>query len=456
MKTNELPARLNLRVLTIGDAESIHDDIIESLAAEESAELSPSAEVAAAIFGDAVAGPLGKEVFQVESAFLGDEAISRVRDSVEQCSPFAVVFVDMDMTSGDDVPALIERLWGNDSDLHIVTCATFTPNYLDQLAQRAGTTDRLLPLRKPLDPTEIRLLATTMSEKWTVMRQARQQIIGLEEWAVDARRVLNIIQQSHDELESAHLTTKKRVSLLANLVQERTAETSATRDVAVLALAKLAASRDRDTGRHLERMRDYSQVLAEHLAIEGPYTNLIDQDFLNDLHRSSPLHDIGKVGISDSILRKPGPLTPKEFDVMKEHTRIGAKAICQAAEQSEHGDFLGMASEIAMHHHERFDGTGYPDGLAGHAIPLAARIIALADVFDAITSARVYKEAASPETAHALILEQRGLQFDPAIIDAFEACYGQFLDIHSGQYAGASSNRESPSIADISVAPAMS
>jgi PAS domain S-box-containing protein len=201
----------------------------------------------------------------------------------------------------------------------------------------------------------------------------------------------------------------------------------ATRDVSVFALAKLAESRDPETGEHLERMRTYSQLLAEHLSREGPYVDQIDENFLQDLFRSSPLHDIGKVAIPDAILLKPGRFTPEEFKVMQTHAAIGAETLESALRHSGDGGFLRMAAGIARWHHERFDGRGYPDGLAGLNIPLAARIVALADVYDALTSARVYKEGYDPRHARDMIIAASGTQFDPAVVDAFRVCYPDFL-----------------------------
>jgi len=148
---------------------------------------------------------------------------------------------------------------------------------------------------------------------------------------------------------------------------------------------------------------------------------------LHDIFRSSPLHDIGKVGIPDAILLKRGRLTPDEFELMKRHPVIGADALRQATEQGSCGSFLAMATDIARHHHERFDGTGYPDRLASLEIPLSARIVALADVFDALTSPRVYKPAYAPELARAIIERDCGSHFDPAVVEAFRARYAELL-----------------------------
>jgi putative two-component system response regulator len=237
------------------------------------------------------------------------------------------------------------------------------------------------------------------------------------------------LRNALNELAEAHASLQGQNFDLERLVQKRTEEIVATRDVTVFALARLAESRDPETGHHLERMRSYAMILARQLQREGPYTHQITDNFLHDLFRSAPLHDIGKVGIPDVILLKPGRLTIREFELMQHHSTIGAQSLSEAAEHSRSGTFLKMAVEIAQSHHERFDGTGYPDGLAGLAIPLAARIVAVADVYDALTSARVYKAAFTQEVARLMIEGEEGKHFDPAIVAAFGACYEEFLQV---------------------------
>jgi putative two-component system response regulator len=240
-------------------------------------------------------------------------------------------------------------------------------------------------------------------------------------------RVQLRLRGSLESLAEAHESLRRHTDELEDLVSQRTAEIVATRDVTVFALAKLTESRDPETGEHLERMRSYCQILAEELSRVGPYTEEVDEAFLKELYRSSPLHDIGKVGIPDAILMKPGQLSDSEFALMKRHTTIGADALASAAAHAGSGNFLNMAAEIARYHHERFDGTGYPTGLRGSDIPLAARIVAVADVYDGLTSVRVYKDAIEPHVARSMILQERGRHFDPAIVDAFEARYDEVL-----------------------------
>jgi len=231
------------------------------------------------------------------------------------------------------------------------------------------------------------------------------------------------------ELRKANKTSSDFNREMEVLVKDRTEEIVATRDVVVFALAKLAESRDPETGEHLERMRRYTMIMANYLAENGPYQDQIDQRFLDDIYRASPLHDIGKVGVPDAILTKPGRLTNEEFEVMKQHCNVGADALTEVVKQNLCGDFLKMAIDVTRHHHEWFDGKGYPDGISGQDIPLSARIVALADVYDAVTSVRVYKPAFSPEEAKRMIDEECGTHFDPVIVDAFHATEDQFLDV---------------------------
>jgi putative two-component system response regulator len=202
-----------------------------------------------------------------------------------------------------------------------------------------------------------------------------------------------------------------------------------TREVAIFALAKLAESRDPETGEHLERMRNYARILAQHLATTPQHAGAVDDEFIRLIYLTSPLHDIGKVGIPDSVLLKPGRLSNREFEIMKQHALIGAETLEAAARQYPGVAYLRMARDIAAGHHERFDGSGYPEGRAGEDTPLSARIVALADVYDALTSKRVYKPAFAPDIARSMIVGESGKHFDPALVEAFVAEEDRFLAV---------------------------
>ena len=204
-----------------------------------------------------------------------------------------------------------------------------------------------------------------------------------------------------------------------------------TRDVTIFALAKLAESRDPETGAHLERVCNYSRLLALQLSTLPKFKAEIDDAYVRLIYQTSPLHDIGKVAIPDCVLLKPGRLSDREFEIMKSHTTLGAQTLDAALREHPEAGFLRMARDIAATHHERFDGTGYPKRLKGSAVPLCGRIVAVADVYDALTTKRVYKGAFAHEVARAMILEERGSHFDPDVIDAFLACEQQFIDVRS-------------------------
>ncbi|MBX3374697.1 MAG: response regulator [Phycisphaeraceae bacterium] len=202
-----------------------------------------------------------------------------------------------------------------------------------------------------------------------------------------------------------------------------------TRDVAIFALARLAESRDPETGAHLERVRSYCGILARSLQDDPRLEGQIDHEFVRMIYLTSPLHDIGKVGTPDCVLLKPGRLSEREFEVMKMHTVIAGETLDAALRAFPGVTFLQMARDIALTHHERWDGTGYPAGLAGEAIPLAGRIMALADVYDALTSKRVYKGAYPHETARSMIVAESGTHFDPRVVDAFLRCEAKFIEV---------------------------
>ncbi|HEX2837016.1 MAG TPA: HD domain-containing phosphohydrolase [Phycisphaerales bacterium] len=199
-----------------------------------------------------------------------------------------------------------------------------------------------------------------------------------------------------------------------------------TRDVAIFAMAKLAESRDPETGAHLERVRGYCRILAREVSTLEKFKGVVNEEFVRLIYLTSPLHDIGKVGIPDCVLLKPGRLSDQEFEVMKHHATLGAKTL-EAALQTFPGiKFLEMARDIAATHHERWDGTGYPAGISGDRIPLSGRITAVADVYDALTSKRVYKDAMSHEVARSIITGESGTHFDPDVVSAFHRTQDQF------------------------------
>lgn len=200
-----------------------------------------------------------------------------------------------------------------------------------------------------------------------------------------------------------------------------------SRELTIFAMAKLVESRDPEAGRHLERMQMYCHILGGEMAGRAPFHDEMDEEFLQHLEQTCLLHDIGKVGIPDSILLNPGRLSDDEFEIMKTHTTIGGDTLEAALCKAQSMDYLRMARDIAVAHHERYDGTGYPHGLAGKEIPLAARIVALVDVYDALTSRRVYKKANNHIMSRNLIVEDAGKRFDPQIVEAFLACEQEFL-----------------------------
>jgi putative two-component system response regulator len=242
------------------------------------------------------------------------------------------------------------------------------------------------------------------------------------------------------ELKEARDRLSDQNAWLEREVARRMHQNQMVRDVSMRALASLAEARDDETGNHILRTQGYVNILSRQLARLPKYVDLLSADTIDTYTKASPLHDIGKVGIPDSVLHKPGKLTPEEWEVMKTHAQIGADAIWRAIQNEEDMeglDFLYVAMEIAASHHEKWDGSGYPQGLRGEQIPLCARVMALADVFDALISRRVYKAVFTIEAACEIIREGDGKHFDPDVvqafndsIDAFRAVAARHKDAH--------------------------
>lgn len=233
-------------------------------------------------------------------------------------------------------------------------------------------------------------------------------------WKIES--LLEVIRRNEAELES-------------RLQQALLNETSAQR-VAILALAKLTEYRDNETGRHLERINQYCRILGEALSRQEKSTHYLTGEYINDLCLSSILHDIGKVGIPDHVLLKPGKLSDEEFELIKHHTLIGGDVLSETEKLNDGRTFLTIGKMVAYHHHEKWDGSGYPHGLRGDDIPLSARIVAVADVYDALMSDRPYKKAFTHEKAVEIIVEGRGRHFDPVLVDAFLSAENEFRAVN--------------------------
>jgi putative two-component system response regulator len=216
---------------------------------------------------------------------------------------------------------------------------------------------------------------------------------------------------------------------LEEMVADKVREISESQMATIFALVKLAESRDDETGAHIERTASFCRLLAEKARTLLQYRSVITDEYVATIYRASPLHDIGKVGISDLILLKPGKLTPEEFTIMKTHVEIGYQTLKNIDKRFQNNAFIQMGLDITRYHHEKWDGSGYLFGLKGEAIPLSARMMALADVYDALRSKRVYKPAFPHEKAMEIILEGRGKHFDPALVDLFAASHKEFEEL---------------------------
>ena len=270
----------------------------------------------------------------------------------------------------------------------------------------------------------------------TARSDVQDERMGLEMGAVDyitkpiSPPILQARVQTHLALKATADFLRDKSAYLEREVALRTLEVQALQDVTIMAMASLAETRDDETGNHIRRTQLYVKALAERLRAHPRFEAVLNTQMIELIYKSAPLHDIGKIGVPDHILLKPGKLTDHEFEVVKEHTLLGRKAI-EGAERrlGMRVRFLNVAKDMACCHHERWDGTGYPLCLAGDAIPVPGRLMALADVYDAIISQRIYKSASTHEQACSAIVKGRGTQFDPDVVDAFIDIAEEFRDI---------------------------
>jgi putative two-component system response regulator len=275
----------------------------------------------------------------------------------------------------------------------------------------------------------------------TSLTDTEDEKLGLELGAVDylskpaSPPILLARVRTQLNLKAASDFLKDKNAFLEGEVDRRTTEVRALQEVTILALASLAETRDTDTGNHLWRTQRYILALAQELKSHPNFRDYLTDTAIMLIFKSAPLHDIGKVGIPDRILMKPGRLDPDEFKVMQSHARLGWNAIDHAEKAlGTSVEFLKIAKEITLHHHEKWDGTGYPEGRRGAAIPVPARLMAVADVYDALISRRVYKEGMPHQKAAQIVVEGRGTHFDPDMVDAFLKVQEQFSEI-AEQYA---------------------
>ncbi|MEW5803263.1 MAG: HD domain-containing phosphohydrolase [bacterium] len=372
----------NRRILIVDDQPEILEDYIRILSPvspqEEEEKL---ASLEAAIFGDIPEQGPGQKRSEKDYTLIlakqGEEAVSLVAQAVNEKKPFAVTFMDVRMPPGINGVQAASEIHKIDPDLEIVLVTAHSDVSRQKILELLGTADKLLYLRKPFDADEIKQLAMALTDKWNLSK---------------------MVEQKTEELRLTHSTT-------------------------ILALAELAELKDTATGGHLKRVAEYSKLIATELGKlkEPMWCKYITDKYIQDLGESSVLHDIGKIGIPEAIWLKPDKLTVPEFEFMETHTTIGGDALAKADREMGIPSFLTQGKEVAYYHHEKFDGTGYPKGLKGRDIPLSARIVALADVYDALTSMRPYRQALSHEAAYRLITEEMGKKhFDPLILHIFQ------------------------------------
>jgi putative two-component system response regulator len=274
------------------------------------------------------------------------------------------------------------------------------------------------------------ILLTAMTD---IQSKAKGLTMGAVDYITKPFQIEEMLARinTHLKLHCAQSALKQFNNRLQDLVEQQLEEINQSQLAMIFALAKLSHTRDDNTGLHLERVQHLCRLFSLALSEKAVYSQDITPQFIKAIFHASPLHDVGKVGIEDAILLKPDKLDEQEFAVMKNHTIIGASTLELVHKQYPNNAFIKMGIEIAKYHHEKWDGTGYPEGLANTSIPLSARIMALVDVYEALRSRRPYKEAFTHERAKAIIMEGSGKSFDPKIISVFLQIHQEFDAIYS-------------------------
>jgi putative two-component system response regulator len=293
----------------------------------------------------------------------------------------------------------------------------------DDLEQVTALFNKMFVTQDPWT-TRLRLLLKSGKIKWVHLRfYSKFDTNGIPVHLYGTIQDITEMKKVEDELE-------KYSQHLEQLVEEKVQEISSSQMATIYALIKLSESRDDDTGSHIERTASFCRLLAQKIQFIPQYADVVTGTFIETIYKASPLHDIGKVGIPDSILIKPGKLTDEEFAVMKTHVQIGYDTLSKVVQQYDRNEFLRMGMDIALYHHEKWNGGGYNNGLKGDEIPLSARIMALSDVYDALRSKRVYKDAFSHEKSMEIIISSQGSHFDPALVDVFNRYQDEFESLY--------------------------
>ncbi len=338
--------------------------------------------------------------YEIVEANSGEEALALLAGPNHGPLP-DIVFLDVEMWNGMDGFEVCRQLKANPATRHIPVIfltAKSDPAY-EQLGFALGAVDYI---NKPISPP-------------IVNARARTHLA---------------LKAASDFLLDRNVYLEQEVERRTEEARRRTEELRISQEVTMVALASLAETRDNETGNHILRTQHYVLALARHLRDHARFSAALSEEVVDRLFKAAPLHDIGKVGIPDRILLKPGRLDADEFEIMKTHTTLGRNAIENALQRvGVSVPLLEVAKEIALSHQEKWDGSGYPEGLAGEAIPLSARLMAVADVYDALISRRVYKAPMSHEQATEIIVAGRGRHFDPDISDAFVVLEQQFRTI---------------------------
>ena len=344
----------------------------------------------------------------------------------------------------DDVPGNIKTLMGILRDKYEIYAATNGKNALDIVASEQIDLillDIVMPVmdgyevcrQLKADPSTTHIPVVFLTGENRIMDEAKGLMLGAADFILKPIDpfIVKTRLRTQITLIEARQSLLQQNERLERKVKERTIQLGTLQDAAMVAMGALAETRDPETGNHIRRTQHYVKALAIQLRDHPRFRNFLNDQVIELLHKSAPLHDIGKVGVPDRVLLKPGKLTDLEFDEIKKHPVLGYKAILEAEKMLDDSQshFLAQGRDIILYHHEKWDGSGYPNGISKERIPIAARLMTLADVYDALISKRVYKPAFTHEKATSIIQADKEIMFDPDIVDAFIQIGSQFEKI---------------------------
>lgn len=413
----------NNRIIIVTDNEATRNDYNNILFSSKAGGNPEPLELAAFPDGHQPRGVTTFPEFSLDFAFDADQGVQKIEAAANEDLPYAVVFLDLQTQPEWNEVDTARQILNVDPQVQIVICSAFKGFTTERILENLGHAKNVVILHKPFEPTEVEMLAVSLTDNWRAndehSRVTRCQSLSLSH----ASQMLDKTRQENSRLKNEKNELNLNRLELSNLLRKNWLVLNETEKCGLFALQSVMVARYPQLGREIPRLQAIAQILAERLSVQGPYKTEIEKKFLRDFFHSTPLCDVGKVGIPDSILNKKQILTRNERTLLQQHTVIGFEILNTALKRFPSGRFSYMAADIARHHHERWDGRGYPDGLSSNFIPLPARIVAVAGAFVCLTPEGPGTYQTNLPKVKEIIQMGSETQFDPYIVDAFTSAF---------------------------------